>query len=139
MERLSKRLRNLVGRRNATACRSLLLLTMATVLSFAAGAASAQIIEEQRAPAPPPPSKEQKQEEPMETLKVDVNVVNILFNVKDKHGALIPDLKKDDFEVYEDGQKQTLKYFAAESNLPLTLGILIDTSGSQQRVLPLEQ
>jgi VWFA-related protein len=75
----------------------------------------------------------------METLKVDVNVVNILFNVKDKHGALVPNLKKDDFEVYEDGQKQALKYFAAESNLPLTLGILIDTSGSQARVLPLEQ
>ena len=74
-----------------------------------------------------------------ETFKVDVGVVNIFFNVKDKHGALIPNLKKEDFEIFEEGKPQTVKYFAAESNLPLTLGILIDTSGSQMRVLPMEQ
>jgi VWFA-related protein len=74
-----------------------------------------------------------------DTFKVDVNVVNIFFNAKDKRGALLPSLKREDFEVYEDGQKQTIKYFAAESNLPLTLGMLIDTSGSQERVLPMEQ
>jgi VWFA-related protein len=70
---------------------------------------------------------------------VDVSVVNIFYNVKDKHGALLPNLKKEDFEILEDGQPQKIKYFAADSNLPLTLGILIDTSGSQQRVLPMEQ
>jgi VWFA-related protein len=75
----------------------------------------------------------------MQTFKVEVNVVNILFNVKDKHGALVPNLKRDDFDLFEDGQKQTIKYFTAETDLPLTLGILIDTSGSQQRVLPIEQ
>ena len=74
-----------------------------------------------------------------QTFKVDVNVVNLFFNAKDKRGALLPDLKKEDFEVYEDGQKQTIKYFSAETNLPLTLGLLIDTSGSQERVLPMEQ
>src|SRR5205823_3630864 len=42
-------------------------------------------------------------------------------------------------ELAEDGQKQTIKYFAAETDLPLTLGILVDTSGSQERVLPMEQ
>ena len=60
----------------------------------------------------------------METLKVNVNVVQLFFNVKDKRGALIPALTKNDFEVLEDGKPQTIKYFTAESNLPLTLGML---------------
>jgi VWFA-related protein len=65
--------------------------------------------------------------------------VNLYFNVKDKRGALIPNLKKEDFQVNEDGKPQLIKYFAAESNQPLTLGLLIDTSGSQTRVLPMEK
>ena len=86
------------------------------------------------------PSQEQPQPgESTETLKVNVEVVQLFFNVKDKHGALIPNLTKDNFDVFEDGQPQTIKYFKAESDLPLTLGILIDTSGSQQRVLGMEQ
>jgi VWFA-related protein len=59
--------------------------------------------------------------------------------VKDKKGALIPSLTKNDFELLEDGKPQTIKYFTAETNLPLTLGILIDTSGSQMRVLEMEK
>jgi VWFA-related protein len=76
---------------------------------------------------------------PAETLKINVNVVGVFFNVKDKRGALIPNLNKEDFEVLEDGKPQTIKYFSAESNLPLTLGILIDTSGSQRNVLDMEK
>jgi len=76
---------------------------------------------------------------PAETLKVSVNVVGLFFNVKDKHGTLVPSLTKNDFDVLEDGKPQTIKYFAAESNLPLTLGILIDSSGSQLRVLDMEK
>src|SRR6202034_1111120 len=78
-------------------------------------------------------------QQPTETLKVNVNVVGVFFNVKDKHGALIPNQTKDDFEIFEDGKPQTIKYFTAESNLPLTLGIMIDTSGSQTRVLDMEK
>src|SRR5258705_7901498 len=74
-----------------------------------------------------------------ETLKVRVNVVQLFFNVKDKKGALIPNQKKEDFEILEDGKPQAIKYFTAESNLPLTLGILIDSSGSQMRVLEMEK
>jgi VWFA-related protein len=95
-----------------------------------------------QAPAAQKPANAQKPEEdqnPAETLKVSVNVVGLFFNVKDKHGALIPNLTKDEFEVLEDGKPQTIKYFAAESNLPLTLGILIDSSGSQMRVLDMEK
>src|SRR5208283_5995750 len=80
-----------------------------------------------------------QQGESVGTLKVNVEVVQLFFNVKDKHGALIPTLNKSDFDIFEDGKPQTIKYFKAESDLPLTLGILIDTSGSQQRVLGMEQ
>jgi len=84
------------------------------------------------APAPP-------EEEPVETLKLNVNLVDVVFTVKDKSGNLVPHLSKDECTVSEDKVPQTLKNFTAESHLPLTLGILLDTSGSQQRVLPLEQ
>jgi VWFA-related protein len=85
------------------------------------------------------PNQNQDQDDTAETLKVNVNVVQLFFNVKDKKGALIPSLTKDDFEILEDGKPQTIKYFAAESNLPLTLGILMDTSPSQTRVLEMEK
>jgi len=81
----------------------------------------------------------QAQDQSVETLKVNVEVVQLFFNVKDKHGALIPNLTKDNFDLFEDGKPQTIKYFKAESDLPLTLGILIDSSGSQTRVLEMEK
>jgi len=83
------------------------------------------------------PSKDDQK--PGETLKVNVNVVQLFFNVKDKHGALIPNLTKDDFQVAEDTKPQTIKYFTAESNLPLTLGMMIDSSGSQRNVIDMEK
>jgi VWFA-related protein len=87
----------------------------------------------------PPVSKPDESQQPTETLKVNVNVVSLFFNVKDKHGALIPNLTKDDFAIAEDGKPQTIKYFTAESNLPLTLGIMIDSSASQTNVLDMEK
>jgi VWFA-related protein len=93
----------------------------------------------------PPPAQDQQQSPPpssddnVQIFKAQVNVVNLFFNVKDKHGMLIPNLTKDDFQVMEDGKPQTVKYFSAESNQPLTLGIMIDTSASQTRVLGIEQ
>jgi VWFA-related protein len=86
-----------------------------------------------------PEGQNQEDQSPAETLKVNVNVVGLFFNVKDKHGTLIPNLTKTDFQVLEDGKPQTIKYFAADTNLPLTLGILIDSSGSQMRVLDMEK
>ncbi len=73
------------------------------------------------------------------TLKVNVDLVQLFFNVKDKHGALVPNLPKENFDIFEDGKQQTIKYFKAETDLPLTLGILIDSSGSQMRVLDMEK
>ena len=81
----------------------------------------------------------EESQKPTETLKVNVNVVQLFFNVKDKHGALIPNLTKTDFDVAEDGKPQTIKYFTAESNLPLTIGMMIDSSGSQRNVIDMEK
>jgi len=87
----------------------------------------------------PEDQKSDDSQQSTETLRINVNVVQLFFNVKDKHGALIPNLTKGDFDIYEDGQKQTPKYFTPETNLPLTLGILIDSSGSQLHVLDMEK
>src|SRR5579862_1951371 len=86
-----------------------------------------------------PSQQSEDNQKPGETLKVNVNVVQLFFNVKDKHGALIPNLTKDDFNIAEDSKPQTIKYFTAESNLPLTLGMLIDSSGSQRNVIDMEK
>jgi VWFA-related protein len=78
-------------------------------------------------------------EEAVATLKLNVNLVDLFFTVKDKAGNLVPHLNQNDCTVLEDKQPQRLKSFVAETHQPLTLGILLDTSGSQYRVLPLEQ
>ena len=64
-----------------------------------------------------------------------VKVVNLFATVRTKKGEIVRDLTKDDFLLDEDGRPQEIRYFATESNLPLTLGLLVDTSGSQRRVL----
>jgi VWFA-related protein len=76
---------------------------------------------------------------PVATLKLNVNLVDVFFTVKDKQGNLVPHLTRDDCSINEDKEPQKLKSFVAETQQPITLGILLDTSGSQQRVLPLEQ
>ena len=73
------------------------------------------------------------------TIKVDVDVVNVLFNVRDKRGGLIGNLEKGDFTILEDGKEQTVKYFNRETDLPLTIGLLIDVSASQQNLIDIEK
>lgn len=68
-------------------------------------------------------------------ISVESKVVNVLATVRDKHGAIIRNLTKDDFVLLEDGHPQTIQFFSQESNLPLTLGLLVDTSLSQRSVL----
>jgi VWFA-related protein len=69
------------------------------------------------------------------TMSVTVKVVNVPATVRDKHGKIISNLGKDDFVLEEDGRPQTIRYFAHDTDLPLTLGLLVDTSMSQRRVL----
>ena len=68
-------------------------------------------------------------------MKVNVKVVTMAVTVRDKHGAIVPNLTKDEFALTEDGRPQTIKYFNHDTNLPLNLGLLVDTSMSQRKVL----
>jgi len=83
------------------------------------------------------PLRSQQQQGP--AISVDVKMVSMLAAVRDKHGHLVNNLNKDDFAVEQDGHPQTITYFAQESNLPLTVGLLVDTSMSQRRVLDQER
>ena len=73
------------------------------------------------------------------TFSTGVQVVNLFATVRDVQGRSVNNLRKDDFKLEEDGRPQTIRYFARESDLPLTLGLLIDTSISQKRLLPEER
>ena len=73
------------------------------------------------------------------TLRVSVNLVDLFFVVHDKSGKLVPNLTRADCNVFEDNAPQKLKSFTAQTDLPLSIGILLDTSLSQERVLPDEQ
>jgi VWFA-related protein len=108
-----------------------------------------------RAQQPPPPAQQQPQQPPQQpaqsqpqlkrpqegqpTIAVEVKTVSVLATVRDKHGKIISNLTKDDFQLDEDGRPQTINYFAHESDLPLRLGLLVDTSLSQRRVLDQER
>ena len=72
------------------------------------------------------------------TFTADVRVVNLFATARDQQGKIVRDLGKDDFTLEEDGHPQVIRYFSRESNLPLTLGLLVDTSGSMRRVLSQE-
>jgi VWFA-related protein len=73
------------------------------------------------------------------TFPAQVKVVNLLATVQDKHGKIVSNLTKEDFTLDQDGHSQTIRYFARETDLPLTLGLLVDTSMSQRRVLDQER
>src|ERR1700722_19009099 len=82
--------------------------------------------------ATPPASQSPAPGTPTTTLSVDVKVVNLPVTVRDKKGKIVRDLTKDDFELEEDGKPQTIRYFSQETNLPLTIGLLVDTSMSER-------
>ncbi len=117
--------------------RSLACFALSPVL-----AATLAVAQEAPTPGGPPPASDAAaqpvQDMDTQTLKVTVNLVNVYFSVRDKNGY-ITNLHKDDCSIYEDKELQKTKNFTQEKNLPLTIGILLDTSGSQQNVLPLEQ
>lgn len=72
-------------------------------------------------------------------IQVHVNLVNVLFTVNDKKDRMVLDLTKNDFRVFEDGKPQTISFFSRETDLPLRIGILIDTSNSIAERLHFEQ
>jgi len=94
--------------------------------------AAGTVLHAQKSKAPEP-------QEDLPTIKVDVDLVNVMFTVRNKNGALIPSLTKDDLNIFEDGKQQSVKYFTRETNLPLTIGLLVDVSGSQETLIPQEK
>jgi VWFA-related protein len=74
-----------------------------------------------------------------EPIRVDVNLVSVLASVRNKIGALIGNLEQSDFKIFEDGKEQTIKNFTRETDLPLTIGLLVDTSESQDRLIDTEK
>src|SRR5580704_9936563 len=117
------------------------LLRLTAVAAIALGLAPALHAQDAPSPGGPPPASKaapQPVNSDLQTLKVNVNLVNVYFSVRDKNGY-ITNLHKDDCSIFEDRVAQTTKNFTQEKNLPLTIGILLDTSGSQINVLPLEQ
>ena len=81
-----------------------------------------------------------KPDDDQATIKVDVNLVSILYSVKAKKGgALIPNLEQKDFTVFEDGKEQKIQRFTRETDLPITLGLLIDVSLSQMNLVDIER
>lgn len=69
------------------------------------------------------------------TFSTEVKVVNVLATVRTKKGEIIRNLEKPDFSILENGRPQTIRYFSRETELPLTIGLMVDTSMSQQKVL----
>ncbi len=116
---------------------ALLLLTLA----------AQDFLAQEKPPAEQPSSQSQSQSQPelkrpqeaQPKIAVEVKTVSVLATVRDKHGKIIPDLTKDDFQLDEDGRPQTINYFAHESDLPLRLGLLVDTSLSQRRLIDQER
>jgi Mg-chelatase subunit ChlD len=88
---------------------------------------------------PPPAKTAEHDQQETTTIKKDVNVVNVLATVRNKQGQIVNTLTKDDFKLEDDGRPQTIKYFAKVTDLPLTLGLLVDTSLSQRTVLEQER
>ena len=74
-----------------------------------------------------------------EPIRVDVNLVSVLASVRAKNGGLLSNLQQNDFKIFEDGKEQTIKNFTRETDLPLTIGLLVDTSVSQERLIDVEQ
>src|SRR6201988_5205391 len=102
-----------------------------------------QLPPSQKPSTPPPAAQSQLQQQapPQSQSKIstEVKLVTVYAAVRDKHGKIIPNLNQSDFALQEDARPQTIKYFARESDLPLTLGLLVDTSLSQRRVLAQEK
>ena len=117
------------------------LFACAGIFALDAGQALAQAAPSPDAPpvSTAPDTTQQDEQLPTTTLKVNVNLVSNYFSVRDKHNGLVSTLTKQDCTILEDKVPQTIKNWGAETDQPLTLGILLDTSGSQQNVLPLEQ
>jgi Ca-activated chloride channel homolog len=114
------------------------------LLIFVAGTSLAFYAQEKQTPAPPvvsPPAQDQpdpnQQKQP--TIKIPVNLVDVLFTVLNRRNKLVPDLEQKDFRVLDDNAPQQIRYFTKQSDLPLRIGMLMDTSNSIRDRIKFEQ
>ena len=117
-----------------------ILILLVGLLVFGGAFLSHNVSQAQKQTSPTPtvtPTPET--EEDTEVLKIDTEVVNVLFTAQDKNRRLLTDLKMADVRLLEDGQPQEITAFSRQVDLPLSLAILIDTSASQERTLPEEK
>src|SRR5690349_16555004 len=111
-------------------------LTLVALLSTVSVGQKGKQAAPKKQPAPielPAPSGDDQ------TLSVNVDLVNILFTVADRKGKFVTNLKKNDFRVFEDEKPQVITNFSSETDLPLTIALLVDTSGSIRDKLGFEQ
>src|ERR1700743_1031445 len=113
-------------------------LFLAFALSFVLTSAGGRA-QESTKPSSQTDQNSQNDQGKIPVFRKNVNLVNVVFTVKDKHNVLVPHLDKDHFALLEDGKPQTIKYFSALTDQPLTLGLLIDSSYSMNRTLPEEK
>src|SRR4029077_8963519 len=123
-----------------------LLLGLGTLLFLMLTLAARDFRAQEQQPVPPqaqPQGQAQPElkrpQEGQPKIAVEVKTVSVLATVRDKHGKIIPNLTKGDFQLDEDGRPQTINYFAHESDVPLRLGLLVDTSLSQRRLIDQER
>ena len=133
----------MIGRLTVIAASAGILMLAYTVAGTAKPSVNGRAGANAAATAPQQAAQQGQQQQPVPQaqgqIKVQVNLVNVFATVRDKQHAVVDDLKKEDFKILEDGQEQKVAFFQRESDLPITLALLIDTSGSMDRVLPAEQ
>jgi len=122
--------------------RGLLSIFLAAALLFCAIGDHAQQQPPAQSTAPPKPAPPQAQEpsqQSNQTIRVPVNLVDVLFTVLNRRNKLVPDLDKNDFKVFDDKNPQEIRYFSKQTDLPLRIGMLLDTSNSIRDRLKFEQ
>src|SRR6202048_34058 len=98
--------------------------------------------EKQTPPVPPAQDQQDQQDQSLQkqpTIKIPVNLVDVLFTVLNRRNKLVPDLEKSDFRVLDDNAPQVIRYFSKQSDLPLRIGMLMDTSNSIRDRIKFEQ
>src|SRR5438477_8108877 len=111
-------------------------LLLAFVLLALPVSESAQ--QQQQQPQPPPPNQQETQQS-QTTIKVPVNVVDVLATVLNRRNKLVPDLTQDDFKLLDENTAQTIRFFSRQSDIPLRIGLLMDTSNSIRDRIKFEQ
>ncbi|MGB7203176.1 MAG: VWA domain-containing protein [Pyrinomonadaceae bacterium] len=120
-------------------------LVLLTAIAFVAWFAVSESADAQQMPPNPPttsaptPTPTPTPNPDDEIIKIDTEVVNVLFTAQDRGRRLLTGLKQEDVKIFEDGKPQEITAFSRQIDLPLSLAILIDVSGSQERTLPEEK